>query len=173
MANMSDLSAVVAALTLSVTSASAAQAGALTRKNQRLARLNVQAGSVVGSTVVTGLANTQFDLLLNYVPGASRVSALQFDLIIPAEFTIVSATPGPVATEAAKSVSFNATNGRFLVFGINQNPIKEGVLMTVRLGSASGIAKRLYPIGISNVAASDPEGNETVISGISGPVKIQ
>lgn len=173
MATMNDLNATIAALVVGVNSLAQAQPAAFERYKARLARLNVDAGSVVASRVSAGTAGTQFDVPVNFVPGTSNVSALQFDLLLPPGFTVVSATPGAAATAAQKGAQINATTGRVLVFGINQNLVGEGHLLTIRMSTASTMVKRSYPIGITNVSASNPAGLEVPISGMAGPVKIQ
>lgn len=173
MANMTDLKVTLTALTLGVTALSQAQPAAFNRYKQRLARLNVNMGSVVASGIVAGQAGAQFDVPIAFVPGTSQVSALQFDLLLPVGFTIVSATAGPAAIAAQKSVQTNPANGRTIVFGLNQTVLGEGSLLTLRMSTTSTIVKRSYPIGITNVSGANPDGIEVPVSGESGPVKIQ
>lgn len=172
MANVNDLVAKIAVVTSTVTALSVAQTSAFARKNQRLASLNVDSGSVVSTAIVSGRPGTQIDMPVRFIPG-NTVSAMQFDLLLPSGFTFVSATAGPAAVAAQKSVSANPATGRVLVFGINTTVIGEGVLLTIRLSTASSTAPRSYSLGITNVIASDPSGIDVPISGLVGQVKIQ
>lgn len=170
---MNDLGAVIAALAVGVTSASNAQGAAFGRYKQRLNRLNVGAGSVVASGVVSSAVGTQFDVPIQFIPGTSQVAGLQFDLVLPTGFTLVSVARGPVATVASKDVSANLPNGRILLAGLNQNVLGEGHLLTVRLSTQASVLKRRYSLGIKEILASNPQGNDVVLSGMVAPVTIQ
>jgi hypothetical protein len=180
MKTRAELLALITTLGVNLGSARDLQASAYQFKNSRLSRLNVDASAVLATAVVGGQVGSQFNIPIQFVPGAAQVASLQFDLLIPTGFALVSATAGPVATAAGKQVNsqFNppglpASTVRVLLFGLNQTVLGEGHLLTLRLSTQSSVARRRYPMGISNVIASDLNGIDAPISGLAGPVVIQ
>lgn len=173
MGNMNDLGIVITALALGVTNTSNAQSAAFQRKNTRLAGLNVQAGAVVAGTVLTATVGQPFDMPMYFVPGPGNVAGLQFDLILPAGFSFISVTAGPVMTAAQKQVQVNAAINRVLVVGFNQTTLSEGNLLTVRLATQSSVPRAIYPIVVTNMQATNPQGTNSTLSGMSIPVTLQ
>jgi chitodextrinase len=125
---------------------------------------------VVGS--VTGAPGASVDLQVSFTAGATAVSGLQFDLSLPAGVSYVSVTTGSAATAAGKNAQASAVSGgvRVLVFGLNQTPIALGPLAVIRLSITTGTAAGTWPVGITNIVASDPGGTAVLSNGTNGSV---
>ena len=91
---------------------------------------------------------------MTFNAGGTSVASIQFDLTLPASISTVSVTAGAILNNAAKSVSTNLVGNqfRFIIFGLNQNVIASGALLTARFKIASGAS------GIP-VASWDPTGS--------------
>lgn len=152
------------------TTAQQAQQDAFNRYSTRLGRLNVSAGGVLALAPITTDLTT-FDVPVQFVPGPALISGLQFDLLLPAGFAVAFALLGPEAIRAQKSVSLNPATGRVLLFGLNQETLQEGHLLTLRLTTTAPRGPS-YSLGIKEVIGSDPVGQPTVLSGMVGPVQL-
>ena len=80
---------------------------------------------------------------------------MQFNLTLPAGLSTGTVTAGSILTAAAKSVStnFNAGTWTFIVFGLNQNAIAAGSLLTAQVTIANGTAAGI--LGMAFKAESD------------------
>lgn len=131
----------------------------------------------VGST--GGLAGATVDLPVSLVAGTIppvNISSLQFDLTLPTSLTYVSASTGPAATAAAKTVSADTATGklRVLVFGLNQNTIGSGILTVLKITiSSTGVSASQLPVTIGGIVAGDKDGNLlATTTGLPGSVLI-
>jgi hypothetical protein len=108
---------------------------------------------------------------VSFLPTTSTTTAVQADFTFSSSFTVTGAAIGPAGTAAGKSVSINNVNGvtKFIVFGLNQTPIGPGVLATLSVSSTA--PPGIYPITLTNLVASDPVGNTTLLCGTSGAIK--
>lgn len=89
------------------------------------------------------------------------VSSIQFD-VQTGGLTFVSATPSSELLLAGKSISTTVLRGdtlRVIVFGLNNNAIPSGTLMSLVFDSQE-ISQPL--LQVSNVIVSDPKGNEVL-----------
>jgi hypothetical protein len=139
------------------------------------ARLNLNRGPVLVGGVTTASAGTTVNWPVTLVPSTFSVSGIQFDLVLPSSFSVVSVSAGPTATAAGKSVTTSVVNGqeRVLIFGLNQNVIAPGVVALVKLSVAPLTPPRICPIAFINPGASDPAGNGLLFSSESGTVEVQ
>ncbi len=115
----------------------------------------------------SGAAGTAVDLPITFNAGTASVASMQWDLTLPPSLTSVSVTPGAILNAAGKSVS-SSVNGnvlRLIVFGLNQNTIASGALLTARLSISPSAAGTLN-VPISGIIYSDPNGG-TVSAGSS------
>ncbi len=109
---------------------------------------------------VSGQAGSNVNVPISFNPTTDAVAGIQFNLTLPVNITTVSVTAGAVATAASKSVStnLNGTTWTFIVFGLNQNTMGNGALLTaqVRIGAGASIGNLNF--AVSNVVYSDPNG---------------
>lgn len=103
----------------------------------------------------------------------SAVTALQADLLFSSSFTVTGGTIGPAGTTAGKGVQISVIPGgeRVIVFGLNQVPIGSGLLATLSFSSLANTPKGNYPITVQSLAASDANGNASLLCGTSGYIK--
>jgi hypothetical protein len=85
---------------------------------------------------------------------------MQFDITVPADFTMGSVTPGTIVSNAGKSIgsSVNGNVWTFIVYGLNQSVIASGTLMTVQIQISPMAFPGAISLPISNVVFSDPNG---------------
>ena len=119
---------------------------------------------------VSGQAATTVSLPISFDPGAASVAGLQFNLTLPASLSTGAVTSGASLTAAGKSVSANRTGNTwtFVIFGINQNSISSGTLLTAQLSIASGAAAGALSLPVSGVVYSDPNGASITAGAITG-----
>ena len=130
----------------------------------------------VGSA--TGPAGSAVELPVSFRAGATGVSTLQFDLILPCGLS--SPNPPAVATGSAASAAGKSTVGsipptggvRVLIFGLNDNAIESGPIAAIRLNIAGGASPRALSVAITGIVASDPGGNNVPTSGTAGSVVV-
>jgi hypothetical protein len=115
---------------------------------------------------LSGQAGKTIALPITFDPASSSVSSLQFNLTLPKGLHFQSVDPGPVLASAGKGARTNV-KGRtctVVVFGINQNTIASGQLLTANLKIAPGTAAGNLSVPVSGVVYTDPKGN-TVAAG--------
>src|SRR5207302_819072 len=94
--------------------------------------------TTVGS--VSGAAGTTVSIPINFDPGTASVAGMQFNLTLPAGLSSGTVTAGTILNTAGKTVS-TAQSGNtwtFLIFGLNQNAIAAGNLLTAQISIAPG-----------------------------------
>jgi hypothetical protein len=116
---------------------------------------NLSVGSLSGTAGKTVTLPVRFD------PAASSISSLQFNLMLPKGVSPGSVTPGPILNSAGKSVKTHLKGQAWeiLIFGINQNTIPSGDLLTAQVKIAPGTPAGNLAVPISGVAYTDPSGN--------------
>jgi hypothetical protein len=113
----------------------------------------------VGST--SGAAGAVVSLPISFDPSTASVAGLQFNLTLPASLSTTSVTAGSILNTAVKSVStnLNGTTWTFIIFGLNQNTIAAGTLLTAQVLISPNAPLGAIPVNISNVIYTDPNGN--------------
>jgi hypothetical protein len=108
----------------------------------------------------SGAAGTSVDIPITFNPTTDSVAGIQFSLTLPASVSTVSVTAGSAATSAGKSVSTNKNGSTwiFVVFGLNQNTIAAGPLLTARVLIAPNALAGNLNLPISGVSYSSPSG---------------
>lgn len=129
-------------------------------------KLTVLPTSVIGGNSV--------DVLVSLSTGTTGVSSLQFDMILPSGVIYQSVSDGAASVAAGKTATGAVITGgaRVLVFGINQNSIGTGSVALVRLGVAVQTPTGSKTLTLSNLGASDPAGNNVVITGTNGVIAV-
>jgi hypothetical protein len=128
----------------------------------------------LGVGAVAGLSGTSVDVPVGLTPGATAVSSLQFDLMLPPSLSWVSTAAGSAASSAGKQV-FGATlpgGVRIIIFGLNQNPIGSGMVAVVRLMIAPASPPGTLTIGIGAMTGSAADGSAVSVTGTSGSVAV-
>jgi len=121
----------------------------------------VQALPTLTVGVSSGQAGTTVNLPISFDPSTSSVAGIQFNLTLPASLSTGTVTPGAILSAASKSVSTNLVGSTwtFIVFGLNQNTIAAGSLLTAQLRIAPGTAAGNLSVPISGVIYADANGN--------------
>lgn len=158
----SDLTALVA---LVGTVVSGCQAG--------LSKLNVGKTAIISPQAVTVNAGQNFNLSMNFTPGPDAITSLQFDLLVPTNFTISSITAGSASLAAGKSLQSAQIQGgqRIIIFGLNQTAIGNGMLLTV--SGTAGTSKGPFSLALTNIAGSKADGTTANLSAMSASITVQ
>jgi hypothetical protein len=116
-------------------------------------------------------AQTTTSIDVTFAPLYQSTAALQFDVQLPGNVHVLSASPGPSTAAAGKSVftaDLQAGSKRILIVGLNRNVIGAGVVATLSIQVDAGSGPVVSPITIQNVVAADPAGSTAPVSGYSG-----
>ncbi len=111
-----------------------------------------------------------------FAPGADAVSGIQFDVLYDSSIVNIVATAGDAARAAGKSIYYydlSPNQRRFLLAGMNQNPIQGGALINLFLNLSPSAPAGSYPLAISNLVGTDASGSAVPLNGISGGISIQ
>jgi len=113
---------------------------------------------------------------VSFASGGQSVSGLQFDLVFDDSALSLSAVIGDAARSAEKTLYVAALPShqtRFLIWEMNQNPISDGVIVSLFVNVRPGAALGLYPIHFESVSATDPAGQPVVLSSCDGTFTVE
>jgi len=142
-----------------------------------LAAQSADAASLAGDNpeAVPGETGLPYHFHLEVVTG-ERVAAVQFELVLDPEVLALSSgtmAPGPVATEAGKTVSLNnLAPGRYrvIVAGLNQTEIASGRLLDAALDVQASAPGGNHTVGIERLVISNPNGSPVIADPLPGAV---
>jgi hypothetical protein len=106
--------------------------------------------------------------------GATPASA-QWELAYnAADFSSVTVTPGPAATDSGKIVTCNRTPGATtcVLWGMDATPLANGVVANVSLTVSAATIANSSGVRLLNCLAASPEGNAVFVSGQGGGVSL-
>lgn len=128
----------------------------------------------VTCSTAAAIAGTSFDIPVVFTPGSTGVSSLQFDLVLPAGISSNTVIAGIAATTAGKTVSSNLIGNslRVIIAGLNQNAITAGSLASLNLRLAASLPAGVVPLNITNLTASDANGNAVSCTPTNGSVTV-
>ena len=108
----------------------------------------------------SGHAGSVVDLPVNFDSGTAPISAIQFNLTLPAMASISSVDPGEILVSSGKTVSSSqhGNTWTFIIFGLNQNASRSGNLLTAKVKLAEGTAAGAFKVSASGIVYSDPNG---------------
>lgn len=110
------------------------------------------------------------------VSGGDNIAAIQFDLVPAGEFIKVDVVePGAAAEAANKDASFSTlSNGdiRIVVSGFNVDTIGSGELVEMRVRATLNAPDGDHAVNITNIIASDPDGNPVAATGTGGTFSV-
>ena len=115
---------------------------------------------------------------VSYAAQGSSVAALQFDLSYnPAAISISAASVavGPASTSAGKSITavlLPNGNIRVLLFGLNQNVLQDGIVVTFVVQILGAACPGQYAIAMVNSIAADPAAENAPITTNPGNVSV-
>jgi uncharacterized protein (TIGR03437 family) len=122
------------------------------------------AGSTPGSAVAT----------IQLAGQGSLIAGVQFDLNSDPGLT-VSAAIGEGASNAGKNLSTSVLSSgtrRFLIVGLNQNTIPDGVLLTLNIFFPRASGGTQYVLHASNAGATDMSGDAVSMSAEDGVIAV-
>jgi hypothetical protein len=113
-------------------------------------------------------------IVLRFASAGSAVAALQFDLESDAPLTLTP-NAGPVALSAGKelhSAPVSARRTRFVVAGLNQNVVGDGVIAAINAFVSATTTAGAYPLRLTNLSASDQAGNAVPLTAKDGSLTV-
>jgi uncharacterized protein (TIGR03437 family) len=126
----------------------------------------VQPAGPGGSVVISAI----------FTPGSDPIAALQFDLQYDGTAMSFISVPGAAARNSSKTAYYedlDPNTRRFVVSGINQNPIPGGSAMDLFVNLFPGASSGLHALAIANFVATDVSGNVVSTTTTSGAVNVQ
>ena len=135
-------------------------------------------GLCVEVSIPTQVAGTGASLSvpISFASSGEAVSGLQFDLIFSDAALNLSTVTGTAARSSGKTLYFGSHSphqSRFLITGLNQNPISDGTIVNLFVNVRPGTALGTYYIHFDSALASDPAGNPVAVSTSDGSVTVQ
>ncbi len=103
-------------------------------------------------------------------------SGLQFDLLYDGAAVGVSATAGDAAGQGGKAVyvaDVAPGQKRFVIAGMNQDSIPDGVLVNLFVYLRLDAPGSEYPLQVSNVVGADADGQAVAVTGANGALTVQ
>ena len=104
------------------------------------------------------------------------MSGLQFDLQYDSSAMSLIVTAGEAARISGKSIYYTdltPNQRRFIVIGLNQNPIPGGSLIDLFLNLNPNVLTGVYPLVVSNVTTTGTYGQSVPTTGTNGAMTIQ
>jgi len=132
-------------------------------------------GADLSIATQSSAAGTSVSLSAILTPGSNSVASLQFDLQYDSAGMSLISLPGASARSAGKtiySVGLSANQTRFLLAGVNQNPIPQGDAIDFIVNLSSNAPSGSHPLTISNFTCSDVLGNAVPTTFTSGGVNV-
>jgi uncharacterized protein (TIGR03437 family) len=113
---------------------------------------------------------------VSFFPQTDSVSAVQFDLQYDASAMSLIVTVGDTARSSGKSVYYAdlaPDRRRFLIAGLNQNPIPSGPLVNLFINLTQSASTGAHPLAFSNAASTDPYGQAIATTTTDGGVTVE
>lgn len=130
---------------------------------------------IVGTVSSGTIAGNSVDYVVRFATGTTPVASAQFDLTLPVNVSSNTITLGQAAMDAGKSIQGNLVSAgvlRVLVFGLNQTSINSGDLAILNLRVNASQVSATLPMNLSNVAASDANGQAVQTATTNGSLII-
>jgi len=124
---------------------------------------------------ITATPGASVVLPVNLASRLSSVSGLQFDLQYDNTALTLTATVADAARGSGKTVYFAdlaPNQRRFLVQGLNNNPIIDGTVVSLFVAVSPGASSGASTLQFSNLVATDPSGQPTTLIANAGVLTI-
>ena len=132
-------------------------------------------GADLSLPTVSSAAGTGVSLSAVLTPGSDSVGSLQFDVQYDGTAMSLAWVPGASTRSAGKtiySVALGANQTRFLVTGINQNPMPQGDAIDFFINLSANASSGLHTLTISSFTCSDVFGNAVSTTFTNGGVQV-
>jgi uncharacterized protein (TIGR03437 family) len=106
----------------------------------------------------------------------SSVSGLQFDIEFNSSVMNIAVTPGDAVRGSGKNVytaELSQNVKRFLIVGLNQNALSNGVLLNVFVNLNPNAPLGVYSLHFSNTVATSPNATGLPLASLDGTVTVQ
>ena len=114
-------------------------------------------------------------LTLAFRPSPEPVVAMQFDVEFDPSAIQLTAIAGEAARQAGKSLysaALSSTKTRYIISGWNQTAILAGPLIRFLAGVTASADEQVYPLRISNLVATFPNGTSAPIAATDGSITV-
>lgn len=112
---------------------------------------------------------------ISFVSQSSTVSGVQFDVQYDNSVISLAATLADEARSSGKnlySVDLTPNRKRFLIIGLNQALIPDGILLNLSVNIGPSAPVGVYALSFSNVGGTDPDGHAVVVTGSDGTITV-
>src|SRR5580704_17365995 len=106
---------------------------------------------------------------MTFVSQGSSVSGVQFDVGYDNSSLSLAATLAPAVSTSGQTlyaVDLAPNKKRFLIIGLDQNLIPDGMLINLDVNIGPSAPTATYALALSNVSGTGPSGNATPVAGI-------
>lgn len=113
---------------------------------------------------------------VNFLAQGASVSGIQFDVQFANSILSLSATPGDAANNAGKQLDSNsvaANTEQYVVIGINQTVIADGIVVNLIVNISANAESGVYVLNLANATGTDPFGQPIAIRATSGTITVQ
>lgn len=107
--------------------------------------------------------------------GGTSVAILQFDIFYDSDAITLTAAAGDAAAAAGKTLALSDVTKdrkRVLLFGVNRETFRDGMVLKLQLDVKPGAPVRVYPIQIKEVVATDPNATTVPVSPATGKLTV-
>ena len=114
-------------------------------------------------------------LTLDFRPSPEPIVAMQVDVEFDPSAIQLTAIAGEAARQAGKSLysaALSATKTRYIISGWNQTAILSGPLVRFLAGVTATASEQVYPVRLSNLVATFPNGTSAPITATDGSVTV-
>jgi len=114
-------------------------------------------------------------LPVTFASRLSSVAGVQVDLQYDSSVLTLTATVGDAARSSGKTLNFAdlaPNQRRFLVWGLNQNPLVDGVLLNLFLFVSPSAPGGVSTLRFSNAVGTDPSGLSTIVLATGGVLQV-
>jgi hypothetical protein len=114
-------------------------------------------------------------LSLQLTTGGAQIAGLQYDLIYDPNTFTITASAGPAATAAGKTISTNSVQPndlRVIVTAVNQTTISDGDVTDLSIQVAPHAAAANYPLAFSGVVGTTPGATAVSLGATNGAINV-
>jgi uncharacterized protein (TIGR03437 family) len=124
----------------------------------------------------SGKAGSSVPAAVSFAAQGMAVSAVQFDLdydssVMSIVFSLAEAGRG--AQKSLYTADLGANKKRLILIGPNSNLLPDGVLINALVNLKTGVPTGKFPLKVSLVVCSDPDGRAAAVTGVDGDIVVQ
>ncbi len=135
----------------------------------------LEATTLVSVSSQTAAPGSSVILQVVFQSNGDAVSGVQFDIQYDNSAISLIANVPNAANSAGKllyEVDLAPNIRRFLIVGLNSSPIANGTLITLFVNLSPNVYSGVFPLAVSNVIGTDPNGITASLAGLDGAISV-